>query len=173
MLIYLQLIEDEAGKSKFRIIYENYKSLMYRAAYRVLQNPQDSEDALQEAFISIAKNISKVQQPLSPQTRAYVITITENKAIDIYRAKSNNQTMELDETYVGKSYDFGTESELVEAMKRLPDRYRQAIVLHFYSGYSAREIAALLGLNYDAARKLIYRAKSKLCSELEKDEIEI
>lgn len=47
---------------KFNQIYELYYKLMYKVSYSILQNFEDTEDVLQEAFIRIDKNISKVGQ---------------------------------------------------------------------------------------------------------------
>lgn len=50
MLIYLQMIESEADKSKFEQLYLKYRSLMLRVAMRILHNEQDAEDAVHQAF---------------------------------------------------------------------------------------------------------------------------
>lgn len=62
MLIYLSMIESEADKSLFEQLYIRYKGLMYHIAYRILQNREDAEDAVHQAFVSIAKNIKKLQR---------------------------------------------------------------------------------------------------------------
>lgn len=62
MLIYLSMIESEADKSLFEQLYIRYKGLMYHIAYRILQNREDAEDAVHQAFVSLAKNIKKLQR---------------------------------------------------------------------------------------------------------------
>ena len=69
MLIYLQMIETEAEQSKFELIYHEYFPLMFHIAYQILHHQQDAEDAVHQAFVSIAENITKIDQPLSPQTK--------------------------------------------------------------------------------------------------------
>lgn len=59
MLLYLQMIEEPEDKHKFQQVHDRYLGLMLHAARRVLGNAQDAEDAVQEAFSAIAKNISK------------------------------------------------------------------------------------------------------------------
>lgn len=58
-----------ASDDKFNQVYELYYKLMYKVAYSILQNFEDTEDVLQEAFIRIDKNISKVSDPSSPKTK--------------------------------------------------------------------------------------------------------
>ena len=62
MLVYLSMIESESDKSLFEQLYIRYKGLMYHIAYRILQNREDAEDAVHQAFVSIAKNIKKLQR---------------------------------------------------------------------------------------------------------------
>ena len=85
MLIYLQMIETPEEKSKFEQIYLQYKGLMFHVAFQILHNEQDAEDAVHQAFVKIAENIRKIDQPVCPKTHGYVVTIVENKAIDQYR----------------------------------------------------------------------------------------
>ena len=58
MLIYLSMIESQDDGHRFERIYERYRNLMYHVAYRILRNPQDAEDAVHQAFVSIIQNSS-------------------------------------------------------------------------------------------------------------------
>lgn len=60
-----------ASDDKFNQIYELYYKLMYKVSYSILQNFEDTEDVLQEAFIRIDKNISKVSDPSSPKIKKF------------------------------------------------------------------------------------------------------
>ena len=60
MLIYLQMIETPEDKSKFTVLYEEYRDYMYRVALAILHNPEDAEDAVHYAFVKIAENIKNV-----------------------------------------------------------------------------------------------------------------
>ena len=55
MLIYLQTIESDADKVKFAAVYTRYRDLMFLLAGRILPDPKDREEAVQEAFFAIAK----------------------------------------------------------------------------------------------------------------------
>lgn len=59
MMIYLQTIDTAEDRSKFEQLYEQYKQLMFYTAFQILKRPQDAEDAVHHAFLSIAENISK------------------------------------------------------------------------------------------------------------------
>ena len=59
MLIYLQVIETPADKSKFEELYEEYQGLAYHVAYKKINHVQDAEDVVQHVFMKIAENIKK------------------------------------------------------------------------------------------------------------------
>ena len=84
MLIYMMMLETPEEKSKFEQLYLEYKGLMFHVAYEILHNEQDAEDAVHQAFVKIAENIKKIDDPICPKTHSYVVTIVENKAIDLY-----------------------------------------------------------------------------------------
>ena len=52
LMIYLQMIEGDEDKIKFEELYLTYRGLMYKVSFDILQNTQDAEDALHEAFSS-------------------------------------------------------------------------------------------------------------------------
>ena len=96
MIVYLQLIDTAEDRSKFEQLYEQYKQLMFYTAFQILKRPQDAEDAVHHAFLSIAENISKISDPDCPKTRAYIVTIVERKAIDMLRAERRHPSVPLE-----------------------------------------------------------------------------
>ena len=163
MLIYLSMIESDDDRSKFEIIYDKYKGLMFWTATQILQRQEDAEDAVHQAFLSILENISKVTDPLCPKTRAYIVIITERKALDIARSMARIDPAAFDEAALGASVPKTDEiGQLAEAILELPAVYREMILLRYYHGYSTREIARMLGMTDAAAQKALWRAKKRL-----------
>ena len=74
MLIYLAMIDSPEGKSKFEIIYNTYKQLMYYTASSILGDTKDSEDIVHEAFLKIIEILEKIDNLDSPQTRSLIVT---------------------------------------------------------------------------------------------------
>lgn len=162
MIIYLQMIDTSEDKNKFEQIYLEYQGLMYWVANKILHNTHDAEDAVHQAFISIAKNMKKISEPVCPKTKNYVVTIVENKAIDIYRKKQKHPEMELDEEVKGITVEYQGTNGLTECLLKLPAEYRNVILLKYYQGYDTREIAHILEISQANAGKLLQRAKQKL-----------
>lgn len=53
MIVYLQMLEDLSDRDKFTLLYKKYRKLMLYVANQILNNQDDSEDAVHEAFLSI------------------------------------------------------------------------------------------------------------------------
>ncbi len=162
MIIYLQMLETPEEKSKFEQLYLEYKGLMFHVAYEILHNEQDAEDAVHQAFVKIAENIKKIDDPICPKTHSYVVTIVENKAIDQYRKQQKHQTVELIDDIQGTNAHYEGDNDLTKCILKLPARYREMILLRYHHGYSVREIAGMMGISLPAAIKLDQRAKQKL-----------
>lgn len=160
MLIYALTIVKSADRPKLERLYLEYRSVMFCAANEILHNEHEAEDAVQQAFMKIAENLDKVPDELSNKTKAFVVTIAENTAIDRYRKLKRHGDCELCEEACG--IEANSADELVSCILKLPARYRQFILLKYYHGYSTREIARLLGMSSAAASKTAQRAKQRL-----------
>jgi len=162
MLIYLQMIDSAANRSKFEIMYLEYRDTVYNIAYDILKNVHDAEDAVHYAFLKIAENIHKIDDPKCPKARCYLVTIVENKAIDIYRAKRTHPMLPYTDEAIGIQVEYQGSDELVGCILKLPTRQRQIIILKYCHGYELKDIAKILGISYANALKVEQRAKAKL-----------
>lgn len=166
----MQMIDDPVGKTKFEALYIKYRGLMYHVAYQLLRNEPDAEDAVQQSFLSLLRNLDKVQQVDSSETRAYVTIIAEHKAIDIIREKQRLTTVELEDNVYGIAFQPPGDHGYGDAIAALPAQYREVLLLRHAQGYSTREVAEILEISYEAARKLLYRAKEALRNQLGKED---
>ena len=162
MLVYFQLITTQEDKTKFTQLYDTYRNVMFSVAYRILQNPQDVEDAVHQAFVSILQNLNKIKAVDAPATKAYVMIIAERKAIDMLRMNSRCVSSDEIETMPGIDIPLPGDHGLADAMAQLPAKYRQLLLLRFDQGYTTKEIAQLLEMEPDTVQKSIWRAKQML-----------
>ena len=162
LALALAMVEGPEEQSKFRALAARYERLMFHVARQILPNEQDAEDAVQEAFLAIAKNFSKISAVDSPKTKAFVVIVTESKAIDIARKNARQGQQVPLEDLPGLSVPAQGEDSLTQCILRLPGRYREFFRLKYELGYSTREAGQLMGLSWAAARKLEQRAKEKL-----------
>lgn len=173
MLLYLQMIESEADKTKFEQLYLKYRGLMFYVSNQILHNEADAEDAVHLAFESIAKNTGGISEVECLETRSFVVTIVERKAMDILRANRLRIGEELDEATRGIDISLPGDSGLADAIARLPARYREVLLLRFDCGFSTNEIAKMLEMTPGSTQKLVWRAKEALRIALEAEGVAI
>lgn len=171
LITYLALIDTPQEKNGFRKLYEKYSKLMHYAAKRILEDDRLAEEAVQEAFLRIAKNFSKVGDPDKPAAKRFVLVITENAALTLH-SKEAKHTAGSASAASGKSHagedrrdDVTAASaesrEAVKYIMDMPQVQQSSLFLHTVYGYKYREIAGLLGISEAAARKHVQRARSK------------
>ncbi|MBD5119239.1 MAG: sigma-70 family RNA polymerase sigma factor [Clostridiales bacterium] len=170
VMIYLSAIESPEEKVKFEALYDKYRGFMLKVASRVLRGDQDAEDAVHNAFMSLAKNMKLVPELDSLKLRGFLYIVTENKAIDILRERKRRELeAPLDEGQPLYAPVIDEEQDLAWCISRLPPRYQEVILLKYSHGYTTREIASILGISFNAASKLDQRAKAKLRELCEKE----
>lgn len=171
--LFLVLIEDEEDKIRFEDAYDQYCDLMYVRAYDILKDSHRAEDAVQEAFLRIAKNFHKVREVTSTETKNFFVLITERVAINMIQREEQFEILSEENLYKLEtlvSNDVGTsrlESKVIMAILELPTNYRNVLYLQSVYGYSLKETAKLLGISVDAAKQRSSRAHKALKKELE------
>lgn len=176
LLFYVSLIESDDNKTKFEIIYEEYRNLMFYVANQILGDTKDSEDIVHDAFLKLITIIDRIHDPKCPQTRNLVVTIVERTAIDLYRKRKRRQMVPLDEETINVPTSLDPESviersSIARAMAMLPTRYRELLLLKYDSGLSEKEISEVLSMTEANVHKTMQRAKKRLSAALEKEVI--
>ena len=75
MLIYLQMLNTPEERAKFETLYYAHRRTMLHIAMQILKDYQLAEDAVQEAFLRLVKNFSKIGQVNCPRTRLFTVII--------------------------------------------------------------------------------------------------
>lgn len=154
---------DYDQQSKFMIIYQRNRNAMYKAASIVLHDHALAEDALQEAFLAIARRIDRIRDPESQETRALCCLIVRNRAVEMLRRNSREVPVAPEELDAGS---ISGENSLAEAMAGLPAELRDVLLLRYDCGYRASEIGKFLGLSVSQVRRRITKAKKQLYNGL-------
>ncbi|MBS7008039.1 RNA polymerase sigma factor [Anaerostipes sp.] len=172
MLAMIMAIEDDKDRHKAEQLYLTYRNIMFYAAKRILKDDARSEDALQNAFEGIIKNLDAVAEIDSIRTKSYVIRAAKNSAISLYRKDSRfvsfDEEFAVSELEMFQSMDIDDDvRNLMEAIYQIPQIYRDVLILKSLHGYSNREIAAAYRVSESVIRKRMERAKAKLNQILE------
>ncbi len=168
MLIYLAMIDNEEDKSKFERLYLKYRQVMFYAAKDILHDTYLAEDAVHKAFIRILHHLDNIHEPDSHKTKSFVVIITRNIAIDMYRKSKKENFISFDEYEYGppelavSDENIGADNEVLAAIISLPYIYASVLLLKYSQGYSDSEIAKILSIKKDNVRQRTARAKVKL-----------
>lgn len=146
-------------------IVEEYSDMLLRLACTRLDSTQDAEDAVQEVFLSLLT--SKPVFRDAGHEKAWLIRATLHRASDIRRrAERRNVPLETAENSPAREEERGG---LLAAVRALPQKYSSVIHLHYYEGYSIKEIANLLGLPAPTVGTRLARGRERLRQMLKEE----
>lgn len=145
---------------------EEHKTALYRLARSILQNPADAEDAVAEAVCRAYAGLDQLRKP--ERFPLWLSRIVVNEAYELLRKRGRTLPLEgLEETLPAPAP--GEEGGLWPLVQALPRTLRSPVVLFYYDGYSAREIAQILGLREGAVKTRLCRGRQMLREMLEKE----
>ncbi len=147
-------------------LVEKYSASLLRAAFAILKNTADAQDAVQEAFLVLIK-----RQPVfenEEHEKAWLIRVTVNKAKSMLRLSRRASFLPIDELPEELlSEEPEGLNEPLSALMLLPEKYRTVLHLYYYEGYSQKEIAAILSKPLSTVETLISRGRARLKKMLE------
>lgn len=150
-------------------LYALYARALLNTAFRILNNREDAEDALQESFLKAFINLHQFNYQSS--FGAWIKRIVINRCIDDLKKRKRNVFVEelQDIDIENVEPDFNSESntqdqldQLYEALHQLPDGYRTVFSLYMLEGYDHQEIASILNIGVSGSISQLSRAKKKL-----------
>ena len=148
-------------------VYQQYCKAMFRVAHRLLDNVEDAEDAMQEAFISAFQKMNQYEGEVT--FGGWLKKIVINKSFDILRSKKKRLQIKKEqqvEVTIDEA-DWEVEEtisieEIKKAILDLPDKYRRVLMLYLIEGYIHEEISQILDITIVASRTQLLRGKQKL-----------
>lgn len=147
-----------------------YADMIRRICLLHLKNHADTEDVLQEVLLKyvLRSDIFESQE----HEKAWFIRVTLNSCKDFLKSLLRRQTVPL-ELLSEESASVTPESlDVLETVLALPEKYKIVIYLHYYEGYTAKEIGALLNKRENTVYSLLSRGRERLKQELGGDGIE-
>lgn len=172
----------EGDRAEFARLVEQYSPMIYRLGLKMLNNPQDAEDILQETFIKAYKHINKFDGRSSVSTWLYRIATNEalmslrKKRPDtvsfdvpsIYESEPQEPLQIIDWCCMPEEEYLTAESRLRldQAAERLPESLRIVFVLRDIEGLSTRETAEVLNISEMAVKTRLSRARLRLREDL-------
>ncbi len=159
--------ESTGGLAAFERIMSQSERRVLRVALRLLNNPQDAQDAAQDVFLRLYKHFGDLDETRGYDAWLYRVTV--NVCRDIARTRRRSIALEeLPEPVApqpGAYHDAerAQQREIVRrGLSRLGGKERAALVLRDVEGLSTREVAGILGSSENTVRSQISTARLKL-----------
>ena len=155
-------------KEAFELLYNKYKNRIEYFIYNIVKDYQKAEDLTQETFIYIIQNKMKENYSF----KYYIYLIAKSKAINYINVEKRRN--EIKEEYLSNN-DEGiekdilelitkeeTKKEVLEAIEKLDEKYKNAIYLVNIEGLSYKETSQILGETLQNTKNLVHRGKKQL-----------
>ena len=136
---------------------DKHGNTLFRAALAILGDPQEAEDAVQDAFLRYLEKRPELRD--GEHEKAWLLKVTANRCKSVLRTRRRHPAVELLDVYPAPDTD---SRELVEAILALPANQRAAVHLHYYEGYTSEEIGRILGQRPGTVRSHLSRARDAL-----------
>jgi len=164
----IQLLKADANKG-FRVLVEKYSSKLYWHIRRLVILHEDADDALQNTFINVWKNIGNFRNESALYTWLY--TIATNEALSIIKKRKRNAAISLDDlgsyftgSMEGSTWFDGDEAQvkLQNAILQLPDKQRIVFNLKYFEEMTYEDMSKVLKTSEGALKASYHHAVKKI-----------
>ena len=178
----LELLHN-GDRREFARLVDKYSSPLYRLAFKMLGNPRDAEDVLQNTFLKVFQHLNEFEGRSSLSTWLY--RIASNEALMLIRKQrpeiafsDTTREDDIESDYEPVQFtDWGylpeeellsteTRAALDRAIQHLPETLRIVFVLRDIEGLSIRETGQALNLSETAVKTRLLRARLRLRNDL-------
>ena len=163
-----------AAPDSFAAVYARHRPGVYATALRVLGRPSEAEDVTQEVFVKYWRSPGRFD-PSRGEIGPYLRLMARSRALDLLRhEQATNRARDRLQAVSGRDEDHHDErppeaaehDELRQALRaelrKLPVEQREALVLAYWGGLSAREVAEAAGVPFGTARSRMRLGLEKL-----------
>ena len=165
----LVLAAQNGNQQAFTLIYQHYQKLLLRFAFKICNDKELAQDAVQEAWIKSASSLRRLDDPRV--FKSWLYRMVRWKTTDLIRQKSQQQARVeeyQDERYEQQLSDaVDTSEELTAAINRLPTLEKQMIHLFYLDELKISEIAVVLDIPVGTVKSRLNRARQMLRHKFE------
>ena len=162
---------DISPDEAFTRMVDQYQTAIRRMCYLYLRDPTAAEDALQETFLKAYQHISDFRGDSTERT--WLMSIAINTCRDMNRSawlRRHDRRVTPEELAIPADAQDEDALALMEAIRRLPSRHRDAVLLYYYQDMTLQEAAAALHAAPSTVLKRLNQAKDMLRDLLTDDE---
>ena len=150
-------------------LYERHKHTVYRVCFSYMKNPADTEDAVQNTFFKLIKASPAFEN--AEHERAWLIRTASNVCKNELKHWCRKTEDIEDYAHLAGTTDVQTD-DILQTVLSLPDRYKTAVYLYYYEGYTTPQIAEMLKKRPSTVRNHLREARLLLKERLGDDDLE-
>lgn len=164
-------------KDRFQALLRPHIEIMYRMAFRWTQSQADAEDLVQDVLVRLATQVSELEKV--DNLKPWLIKVLYNRFVDVYRRQRRSPVVETDvydesdndttESIVDRAADtkntlsqLELRQQLLHAIYQLDEEQQDVVLLHDLEGYTATEVADIMGTSVGTVKSRLHRARNKL-----------
>lgn len=179
LALYLSMCSCEEDQGKIKYIYDNYRSLIYKTAYSIVNDREVMSDIIQETMVGLTRNVDTIRIDGTFPIASYVRQAAKNAAKDYVRKLKKYAALDIEDLSVCidledpslpvldvmmNKEDYET---VVGCICALPDTYKEVIYQRYVCEQSDKDIAAALHLSHDTVRMRLSRGRVLLQEKLQ------
>ena len=170
----------QGNADAFEPLVRRYQNAAFAVALGYLRDRTDAEDVVQEAFVAAYCKLSQLKDPAIFGNWLHRIVVNRCKEWSRRKKVSRMVRVDPDAEHIRDEFpvadrihqDYLENLELWDEVERLPEHYRQAVKLYYYTGFSLKEIAAFLDIPESTAKGRLYQSRIRLRDALSPQEQE-
>ncbi len=174
----LMVLYQDGRVEAFETIFERHRATVFNYAAWMLGDRTSAEDVLQDAFLQIARMATRYEP--RGRFRAWLLRIVRNRCLNLLDAESarrraiDKRREEMRHEPTGRDDPSGKaireewHAALSRAIRELPERQREALVLYAFEAMAYREIGQTLDMPINTVKTLIHRARASLARATER-----
>ncbi len=155
-------------KETFHQKLNKHKNTVFRIAFSYCKNKSDAEDISQEVFLkyyTVSPDISDEKEE-----KAWLIRVTINKCKDLL--KSSWHSKRCDKENITEEYMVSEpQSEILDIVLELPEKYKIVIHLYYYEQYTVNEISEITGIKPSTIQTRLQRGRKLIEKKLKEEEV--
>ena len=156
------------SEEEVRRALDAYGDMVWRVCMVHLKNRDDAQDILQNVLLKFAQHTRPFQSP--EHEKAWVLRVAINESRDLLRDAFRSRSAPWEEVLSQQGQPVEEEyRELLRAVLSLPPKYRDAVYLYYYEGYSIKEISKLLQIPLPTVGTRLSRGRERLRQLLKED----
>ena len=162
-------MNQRMSTQEFEEMYHNYKQILFRIAFSYVKKREDAEDLVQEAFFKCLYKAPDFAD--GEHEKRWLIRVMVNLSKNYVKSFWHRNRAKMEEVPEQSWNPEDREESLLQDVLELPDQCKAPMYLHYYEGYTCREVADILGCKESAIKMRLKKGRELLKMTLTEGEM--